>query len=349
MRREFDLEKLIRPNVLKMKAYSSARDEFKDLGAEKVFIDANENPFGNGFNRYPDPQQRKVKSKLAELKGVLIENILLGNGSDEVLDLIFRAFCNPGKDNVIVLPPTYGMYKVLANLNDIEIKEVLLDHSFQPNTSFILDSIDKNTKLIFICSPNNPTGNSIEVSHIEKILKRFNGIVVIDEAYIDFSHDKSWIQKLQIYPNLIVTQTFSKAFGSASIRLGTCYASKEITEVLNKIKPPYNINNLTQQAALEKLKNNYTINEQIVEINKSKELFINYLNKNKKVIKVFPSDANFVLAQVDDANLRYNQLVDKGVVVRNRTHEPLCENCLRFTIGTREEMTLLMEIFTNLD
>lgn len=346
---KFNLQKIIRPNVLKMKAYSSARDEFKDLGAEKVFIDANENPYENGLNRYPDPQQRNVKSKLAEIKGVTIENILLGNGSDEVLDLIFRAFCNPGQDNVIILPPTYGMYKVLANLNDIDIREVLLDSSFQPNTSLIIESIDENTKLIFICSPNNPTGNSINEVHIQNILENFKGIVVIDEAYIDFSKNESWIAKLDHYPNLIVTQTFSKALGSAAIRLGVCYASKEITEVLNKIKPPYNINNLTQKAALDKLRDIRLSYEEIREIKYSKEQFINYLSKNKKVKKVFPSDANFVLAKVDNANLRYQQLVDKGVVVRNRTKEPLCENCLRFTIGTKEEIEKLMDILSNLD
>ena len=349
MSAKFNLQKLIRPNVLKMKAYSSARDEFKELGAEKVFIDANENPYENGLNRYPDPQQRNVKAKLAEIKGVSIENILLGNGSDEVLDLIFRAFCNPGRDNVIILPPTYGMYKVLANLNDIEIREVLLEATFQPNTSLILESIDQFTKLIFICSPNNPTGNSINAEYVENILENFNGIVVIDEAYIDFSKNESWIEKLDHYPNLIVTQTFSKALGSAAIRLGVCYASKEITAVLNKIKPPYNINNLTQKAALDRLRDIRLSYREINEIKESKELFLNYLNNNKKVKKAFPSDANFVLAQVDNANLRYQQLVDKGVVVRNRTNEALCENCLRFTIGTREEIEKLMDIFSNLD
>ncbi|MFD1316271.1 histidinol-phosphate transaminase [Namhaeicola litoreus] len=349
MSANFNLQKLIRPNVIKMNAYSSARDEFKELGADKVFIDANENPYENGLNRYPDPQQRSVKAKLADIKGVNIENILLGNGSDEILDLIFRAFCNPGRDNVIILPPTYGMYKVLANLNDINVKEVLLDEAFQPNTNLILDSIDDNTKLILICSPNNPTGNNIRVRSIEKILDNFDGIVVIDEAYIDFSNEKSWIEKLEKYPNLIVTQTFSKALGSAAIRLGICYGSKEIIEVLNKIKPPYNINILTQNAAIEKLDNYRLINKEVSEINTSKSLFINYLNKNKKVLKVFPSDANFVLVKVDNANLRYRQLIEKGVVVRNRTHEPLCENCLRFTIGTQQEMTSLMDIFTNLD
>ena len=346
---EFNLQKIIRPNVLNMKAYSSARDEFKEFGADKVFIDANENPYGNGLNRYPDPQQGKVKEKLADIKGVAVDNILLGNGSDEVLDLIFRAFCNPGQDNVIILPPTYGMYKVLANLNDIEIREVLLDPNCQPNTSLILESVDQHTKLIFICSPNIPTGNSINKAYIRKILESFDGIVVMDEAYIDFCKNESWIDRLDHYPNLIVTQTFSKALGSAAIRLGVCYASNEIIEVLNKIKPPYNINELTQEAALDKLQNISLTYKKIDEINKSKELFIKYLNNNEKVKKVFPTDANFVLAKVDNANLRYNQLVEKGVVVRNRTNEPLCENCLRFTIGTKEEMEKLMDIFNNLD
>lgn len=346
--KKFDLDKLVRNNVKLMSPYSSARDEFTGLSAEMVFIDANENPFQNGLNRYPDPHQNELKEKLATVKKIKKEQILLGNGSDEVLDLIYRAFCEPKSDNVILMPPTYGMYKVLANLNGVYCKEVLLTSGFQLNVSEIIDQIDENTKLIFVCSPNNPTGNEFLEEDIEMILKIFNGIVVIDEAYIDFSNGKSWLTKLIVYSNLIVTQTFSKAYGMASIRLGICYASLEIINILNKIKPPYNVNILTQNAALQKLDDMGIINQQIDEINKNKYLLINELKNIKFIQDIFPSQANFILVRVDDAKKRYDELLMKGIVARNRTKEPLCENCLRFTIGTGREVSLLINTLKQL-
>ena len=346
--KKFNLDKLVRNNVKNMLPYSSARDEFTGLSAEMVFIDANENPFQNGLNRYPDPQQNVLKIKLATVKKIKKEQILLGNGSDEVLDLIYRAFCEPKSDNVILMPPTYGMYKVLANLNGVKCKEVLLSSDFQLNVPEIIEQIDENTKLIFVCSPNNPTGNEFLEKDIEMILKNFNGIVVIDEAYIDFSNGKTWLEKLLDYPNLIVTQTFSKAYGMASIRLGICYASQEIINILNKIKPPYNVNILTQNAALQKLDEMGVIHKQIEEINKNKHLLIKELNKIKFIQEIFPSQANFILVRVDDAKKRYDELLMKGIVARNRTKEPLCENCLRFTVGTGQEVSLLINTLKQL-
>lgn len=348
MMKKFDPNKLVRNNVKNMSPYSSARDEFTGLSSEMVFIDANENPFQNGLNRYPDPQQNVLKEKLASVKKIKKEQILLGNGSDEVLDLIYRAFCEPKSDNVVLMPPTYGMYKVLANLNGVNCKEVVLTSDFQLNVSGIIDQIDDNTKLIFICSPNNPTGNEFLEKDIEVILKNFNGIVVIDEAYIDFSNGKSWLTKLSQYPNLIVTQTFSKAYGMASIRLGICCASREIINILNKIKPPYNVNILTQNAGLQKLDEMGLLYQQIDEINKNKYLLIEELNKIKFIQEIFPSQANFILVRVDDANKRYDELLMKGIVTRNRTKEPLCENCLRFTVGTGQEVSLLINTLKQL-
>jgi len=345
---KFDPYKLVREQVKSMSPYSSARDEFTGIAAEMVFIDANENPFQSGLNRYPDPQQLVLKEKLGAIRQIQKECILLGNGSDEVLDLIYRAFCEPKTDTVILMPPTYGMYKVLANLNGIDCKEVLLTNDFQLNVPEIIKAIDESTKLIFICSPNNPTGNQFLESDIETILNNFSGIVVIDEAYIDFSDEKSWMTKLQEYPNLIVSQTFSKAHGLASIRLGICYASPEIIGILNKIKPPYNINILTQNAALQKLNDIGETNKQIVEINKNKLLLINELSKIKFINKIFTSQANFLLVRVDDANRRYEELLQHGFVVRNRTKEALCENCLRFTIGTELEVLLLINTLKKL-
>ena len=252
-KKAFNLEKLLRENIRNLKAYSSARDEYQSVTNGMIFIDANENPFNTNVNRYPDPQQTKVKKRLSELKGVSASQILLGNGSDEVLDLMFRAFCEPKQDSVITLPPTYGMYSVLANLNAIKIKEINLNSDFQPKTEAILKAQNDCTKLLFVCSPNNPTANSFDVATIENLIQNFNGIVVIDEAYIDFSNEESWVSRLNQFPNLIVTQTLSKAYGLAGIRLGVCYASEEIISVLNKIKPPYNINQLTQSKALERL------------------------------------------------------------------------------------------------
>jgi len=345
----FNINSLVRENVLRLKPYSSARDEFKGSTENMIFLDANENPFENGVNRYPDPQQRNVKSILAEQNGVKQENILLGNGSDEVLDLIYRAFCEPARDNVITLPPTYGMYKVLADTNNIENKEVLLSEDFQLNIEAILASSDHYTKILFICSPNNPTGNVFNANNIETLLNSFKGLVVIDEAYIDFSSEQSWLKKLSLYPNLIVTQTLSKAYGLAGIRLGICYASTEIIAILNKIKPPYNVNELTQKRALKRLVNkNDFINEIDLIIDEKNRLFKELL-QIKYIIKIYPSDANFILIKVDDAHKRYNQLLDRGIVIRNRTSQPRCENALRLTIGTPEENKRLIKTLKELE
>lgn len=333
----FNLENITRENIKGLRPYSSARDEYVSDGSKMVFLDANENPFENGINRYPDPQQRTLKAVLAANKDIQQDNILLGNGSDEVLDLLFRAFCEPGKDNVITLPPTYGMYQVLSGINTIENRTVLLDSNFQPNVEAILEAIDSKSKLLFLCSPNNPTGNSLSTQKISTLLKQFKGLVVIDEAYIDFSTEKSWVSKLSEYPNLVITQTLSKAYGMAGIRLGICIASAEIIAVLNKIKPPYNVNELTQQSALERVSDQNTVREEVATILGQRKLLSKTLSEVSFILKIYPSDANFILAKVDDATLRYNQLLKKGIVVRNRTTQPLCENTLRFTVGTPDE------------
>ena len=332
-----EIKDLIRENIKSLEAYSSARDEFKAMSSEFVFIDANENPFDTGLNRYPDPQQTLVKEALSKLKGISEEQILLGNGSDEVLDLIFRVFCEPRVDNVIVLPPTYGMYEVLANTNAIELVKIPLVENFQPNAKEIIKGQDAKTKLLFLCSPNNPTANSFDANKIETLIKEFNGIVVIDEAYIDFSIEDSWLCRLDEFPNLIVTQTLSKAYGLASIRLGICYASKEIISILNKIKPPYNVNQLTQDVALQSLFNQEKVKNEIAIIISERNQLIRDLQNVEIVEKVYPSDANFLLVQVDDATLRYKQLVKLGIIARNRTTQILCDNCLRFTVGTPDE------------
>ena len=344
MKNNFDINSLVRKNVLKMKPYSSARDEFKDFDvAQMIFLDANENPYPNGVNRYPDPQQSSVKAVLAKQRNLKTDQVLLGNGSDEVLDLLFRAFCEPKVDNVITLPPTYGMYGVLANINAVENKEVLLSTDFQPEIDKILDAVDDNTKMIFLCSPNNPTGNSFSDESIVTLLQNFNGLVVIDEAYIDFSKKQSWVNELDGYPNLIITQTLSKAYGLAGIRLGICYASAAIISVLNKIKPPYNVNELSQIRALERLADNEKIQLEIDSIVTQREDLLKVLYEVKFVSKIYPTEANFVLIKVDNATKRYNELIAKGIVIRNRTTQPLCENTLRLTIGTVEENKKLME------
>lgn len=348
MKTEFNINNLVRENIKNIQSYSSARDEFTESTSEMVFLDANENPFENGFNRYPDPQQKLVKEKLSELKNVSTDNILLGNGSDEVLDLIFRAFCEPNKNEVIILPPTYGMYKVLANINAVTVKEIYLTETFQPNTKTILSSAKKESKILFLCSPNNPTGNSFSNEEVEKLLRQFKGLVVIDEAYIDFSEQKSWLNRLEEFPNLIITQTLSKAYGMAGIRLGICYASTAIIKVLNSIKPPYNVNKLTQQRAVGQLNTLDIVKEQIQELKTLKNRVMSELKNIKFIEKVYPSDANFLLIKVDDATKRYDTLIKKGIVIRNRTKEPLCENCLRITIGTSTENKKLIEILKKL-
>jgi len=343
MKNNFDLNDLIRDNVKILKPYSSARDEFEDFDtADMVFLDANENPFENGVNRYPDPQQSDVKAVLAKNKKQS-NQILLGNGSDEVLDLLFRAFCEPKVDNVITLPPTYGMYGVLANINAVENREVLLSSDFQPQIKKIMEAIDKNTKIVFLCSPNNPTGNSFSDESVAYFLNNFNGLVAIDEAYIDFSEKESWINKLEKYPNLVITQTLSKAYGLAGIRLGICYASAAVIEVLNKIKPPYNVNELTQKRALERLGNEEKVMAEIQSIKEQRDLLLKALVDVKFIEKIYPTEANFILIKVDDANKRYDDLIAKGIVIRNRTTQPLCKNCLRLTIGTEIENRKLIE------
>lgn len=338
MKNKFEINTIVRENVKVLKPYSSARDEFEDFDtADMIFLDANENPFENGVNRYPDPQQMSVKAILAKQKSVKSNQILLGNGSDEVLDLLFRAFCEPKVDNVITLPPTYGMYGVLANINAVENKEVLLSNDFQPQIQKIMAAITEKTKIIFLCSPNNPTGNSFEDESIVFLLQNFKGLVVIDEAYIDFSSKESWINELDEYPNLVITQTLSKAYGLAGIRLGICYGSSEVISVLNKIKPPYNVNELSQKRALDRLNNKEKIENEISSIINQREELLKVLLKVKFVEKIYPTEANFILIKVDDATKRYNDLISRGIVIRNRTTQPLCDNCLRLTVGTEEE------------
>ncbi len=343
MNTNFDLNKLVRPNVAKLKPYSSARDEFQSTGTDMVFLDANENPFQTDVNRYPDPQQRNLKAELAKIKGVAQENILLGNGSDEVLDLLFRAFCEPKKDNVITLPPTYGMYAVLANINDVENREILLTSDFNLHISNILGAVDSNSKIIFLCSPNNPTGNSFLEEKVLEILQNFSGLVVIDEAYIDFSKQQSWLNKLQTCPNLVITQTLSKAYGMAGIRLGICYASAEIINILNKIKPPYNVNELSQRRALGRVSDMETVNKEVSDILDQRTRLFKALLDVSYIEKIYESDANFILIKVDDAAKRYSELLDMGIVIRNRTTQPLCENTLRLTVGTSEENDRLIK------
>ena len=342
-----NLNNLIRKNIKAMKPYSSARDEFKDLKADMVFLDANENPFETTLNRYPDPQQTALKELISKQKELPINQVLLGNGSDEVLDLIVRAFCEPNQDSILTLPPTYGMYGVLAQLNSIENIEVPLSKDFNINIDQVLKQVKPSTKLLFICSPNNPSGNIMDVNAVTRLLKAFDGLVVIDEAYIDFTTIESWMQHLNTFPNLIVTQTLSKAYGLAGIRLGTCYASKEIIAVLNKIKPPYNINSLTQQAAIEALQNN-EVSEQVSSILREREKLANALASCFFVKKIYPSDANFILIKVDDANKRYDELLRHGIVIRNRTTQLGCENCLRISLGTPAENKQLLTLLNTL-
>jgi len=343
-----NIQDLVRDNIKALQPYASARDEYKEDSSSMVFLDANENPFNNGVNRYPDPQQTCIKDILSKQKGVSKQNILLGNGSDEVLDLIFRAFCEPNKDNIITLPPTYDMYEVLANVNAVEVVKVNLSKSFQPKVNDIIRAANSFSKILFLCSPNNPTGNSFKTEDVEKLITEFKGIVVIDEAYIDFSKQKSWLNRLAEFPNLIITQTFSKAYGMAGIRLGICYASNEIISILNKIKPPYNVNGLTQQKALERLSEPQEVTKEITNILNQRKCIITQLNKISWVETIYPTDANFVLVKVDNAAKRYTELLKKGIVVRNRTNQQGCKMCLRFTIGSQIENEKLMNALKTL-
>jgi len=336
-----DLNKLVRENVLKMKPYSSARDEYQ--GEASVFLDANENPFNKPYNRYPDPLQWDVKEKLAQLKGVRKEMILLGNGSDEPIDLLIRAFCDPGKDAITSISPSYGMYEVSAEVNNVEFRKVRLTPDFELDAAELLKTAGQDSKLIYLCSPNNPTGNNLSRKEIHKVLEGFDGIVVIDEAYIDFSSAPSFLSELTSYPNMVVLQTFSKAWGAAAMRLGMAFASPEIIAILNKIKYPYNINQLTQEYALKLLAEEESMKEQLVRILKGRTFLERALRELPCVKHIYPSDANFILVRVTDANGIYNLLVNKGIIVRNRTNVTLCEGCLRITVGTEEENARLLD------
>ena len=336
------IEELTRPNIRKLKPYSSARDEYKGATAS-VFLDANENPYNAPHNRYPDPMQWELKSRLSQIKHVKPEHIFLGNGSDEAIDLVFRAFCEPGKDNVVAIDPTYGMYQVCAEVNDVEYRKVLLDEHFQFSAEKLLQATDARTKLIFLCSPNNPTGNDLLRQEIEKVIRTFDGLVILDEAYNDFSEAPTFLSELERSPNLIVLQTFSKAWGCAAIRLGMAFASPEIVGILNKIKYPYNVNQLTQQQAITMLQKHYEIERWVKTLKEERGYLAESFAKLPCTVKVYPTDANFFLAKVTDAVKIYRYLVGEGIIVRNRHSVTLCGNCLRITVGTRLENDTLLE------
>ncbi|GCC51486.1 histidinol-phosphate transaminase [Chryseotalea sanaruensis] len=331
----FDLNTLVRKNIIALKPYSSARDEFK--GEAEVYLDANENPYPSGYNRYPDPLQWKVKELLAQQKEVKAEQIFLGNGSDEAIDLLIRVFCEPNQDSVMITEPTYGMYRVCANINAVAIQNVLLTKDYQLDTEGILKAVTPNTKIIFLCSPNNPTGNLLSVDDISKVLNNFSGLVVVDEAYIDFAGDVSLIKELKKYPNLVILQTFSKAWGLAGLRLGMCFASEAIINLLNKVKYPYNVNIKTQELAAEALLNADSKDRAVAEILSERGQLVDTLNQIPFVIKVYPSDANFVLVAIENASVTYQKLMQQGIIVRDRSTVVLCESSLRITIGTPEE------------
>lgn len=335
-----NIESLVRPNIKALKPYSSARSEFK--GKAEVFIDANENPFETGLNRYPDPLQRKLKAEISKIKQIPIENIFLGNGSDEVIDLVIRIFCEPRVDQILTLPPTYGMYKVSAGIADVGVKEVLLTPDYQPRITETLAAVDEQTKILFLCSPNNPTANDLEPERIEALLDQFPGIVVVDEAYIDFSKQKSFMHQIEKYPNLIVMQTFSKAWGLAGIRLGMAFAHMDVIQYFNKVKPPYNVNQLTQGAALKALENAATQSEWVSTLLTERATLSKALDQFSFVHKVHPSDANFIMVQVEKPTELYQFLVQRGIIVRDRSTVPLCDGCLRFTVGRPDENQQLL-------
>lgn len=335
------LEELTRPNIWSLAPYSSARNEYSGHVAH-VFLDANENPYNGPYNRYPDPLQLELKERLKQVKGVPTECIFLGNGSDEAIDLIYRCFCEPKKDNVVAIEPTYGMYKVCADINDVEYRPVLLDENFQIEAQKLLDACDDNTKAIWICSPNNPTGNHINREVIAEIITKFQGFVIVDEAYIDFSVEESLAKYLAKCPNLIILQTMSKAWGSAAIRLGMAFASEDIINIFNKVKYPYNVNLLTQQQALERLNNTFEVEQWVKLLLSERSRLIDAFKMLPICKKVYPTDANFFLAEVTDAQKTYDYLVEKGIIVRNRTRITLCHNCLRVTIGTKQENNELL-------
>ena len=335
------LEQLVRKNIWSLAPYSSARDEYSGKEAH-VFLDANENPYNNPYNRYPDPLQRDLKAMLSKVKGVPQENIFLGNGSDEAIDLVYRVFCEPGKDNVVSICPTYGMYQVCADINDVLFRPVLLDDHFQFDAAKLLAACDAHTKVIWLCSPNNPTGNSLNRDELLKVIETFQGIVVVDEAYIDFAQQLSLRQELATRPNLIILQTMSKAWASAAIRLGMAFASKEIIAIFNKVKYPYNVNLLTQRQAMEMLRDPFEIDKMVKMLLQERSRLIQAFLELPICQQIFPTDANFFLARVTDATKIYNYLVDRGIIVRNRSRIQLCNDCLRITIGTRSENNELL-------
>lgn len=341
-----ELKDLVRPNIWALEPYSCARDEFKGLQAS-VFLDANESPYNGPINRYPDPLQSEVKKLLAPIKNVREEQMFLGNGSDEAIDLVYRCFCEPRVDNVVAIAPTYGMYKVCADINEVEYRSVLLDDDFQFTADALLAASDRLTKVMWLCSPNNPTGNKLNPDEIVSLLTRFHGIVVVDEAYIDFSSDPSFSQVLNKYPNLIVLQTFSKAWASAAMRLGIAMASPEIIAIFNKVKYPYNVNLLTQQQAIAMLNKRFDVERWVRMILEERGRLMSAFQALPVCIKVYPTDANFFLARMTDANAIYKYLVDKGIIVRNRSKVQLCNNCLRVTIGTKAENTALLSAMRN--
>ena len=343
---EFNADSLVRDNIKRMTSYSSARNEY--TGTASIFLDANENPFGSPlpkkYNRYPDPLQLELKKNLSNIKGIPPQNIFLGNGSDEAIDLLFRIFCNPGKDNAIIFPPTYGMYEVCAEINDVRLKKIPLLVNFQLNLESIEEAIDINTKLIFICSPNNPTGNSIHRHDIERLVNNFEGLVVIDEAYINYARQKTFISELTQYPNLVILQTLSKAWGLAGLRLGMAFAGEKVINYMNKVKHPYNINTATQQLAMEALENIADINNWIKITVEQREWLKNELLKLSFTKLVYPSDANFILAKISGASNVYKYLVGKGIITRDRSKVISCDDCLRITIGTPEENKQLVSL-----
>ena len=344
-----NIDTLVRKNVKKMSSYLSARDDFKKENLKKlIYLDANESPFDNRINRYPDNKHTELKKVVSDIKKVNVNQVVFGNGTDEILDLIVRVFCNPYEDKIITLPPTYGMYDVIAKTNGVENIEIPLKSDFSIDKNQILKLRSTTIKVLFLCSPNNPTGNSFDSNNLTNLIKAFKGIVVIDEAYIDYSSKQSLISLIEHNKNLIITQTMSKAYGMAGIRLGMGFSSKKIIDYLNKIKPPYNVNVLTERKALEQLNKIDEIEKNISIVLDQRNLLVSYLEKLDFVEKIYKSDANFLLVKVDNANLRYNQLLEKGIVVRNRSNQPLCQNCLRITIGTKNENTSLIKTLNEL-
>ncbi|MFN6014572.1 MAG: histidinol-phosphate transaminase [Flavobacteriales bacterium] len=339
-----ELTEIIRPDLLGMRPYSSARDEYE--GDASLFLDANENPFNNGVNRYPDPLQKTLKKRIAERKGVRPEQIFLGNGSDECIDLLFRLLCRPGIDKAASISPSYGMYTVSARINQIELVDILLNEDFSLDVDRVIEKAS-GCKLLFLCSPNNPTGQSFPKVQVLEIVKRFNGVVVLDEAYVDFSNELSFLTELDNFPNLAVSQTFSKAYGMAGVRLGMLFGSEELINWINKIKPPYNINQLTQEFVLQKLSDPAKVQKEISIIRSEREKLLTDLDKLDQILVVYPSDSNFILVKVKDANDLYNYLINNGVVVRNRSNQPLCSNTLRLTVGTPDENQKLLQLIRN--